>query len=250
MSKFNLTEIQGKNVIIDITRLLRDEAVYINATELAKQFNKDLSNYTRRKDFNEYIKAFNSVKSTELELIKTKEGKYGGTYIHSDLAVHFLRWLNVEFAIKCDMYIKQQIQQAHNEKIEAHAMAKANQANEEWLKVRKQSKTTRKELSDAIKSFCEYAQLQRGKPYKKDKCPYYKHITDIVYKALNISKPKGTQTPRDIYSGAMVEKIEYLEDMLINLIKEHIRQEMEYHEAMQNIKKLISYEADLMQEVA
>ena len=259
MSKFNVTEVQGKNVIIDIERLLSDEVVYINATKLALQFGKDkyrLRDFFKTKSFLEYENAISKVventhfKTDKKTLRYSIKGKYGGTYLHSDLVIVFLRWLNVEFAIECDLYIKQKIQETHNEKITLKATAEANRANNEWLEARENAKYTRKELADTIKAFCEYAELQREKPYKQDKCPYYKHITEIVYKALNIKKPKGAYTPRDIYSGAVVEKIEYLEDLLVNLLNENIRLEVEYHEAVKNIKEIINYEAELLERVA
>jgi hypothetical protein len=262
MKKFNLSTIQGKNIVIDISELISHEVIYINATELAKQFGKDrrrLNDFLKSKTFLEYENAIFKVlenshfkvrKNRTLELVKIEKGKYGGTYLHSDLVIVFLRWLNVDFAVKCDMYIKQQIQQIHNEKITANATAKANRANSEWIKTRETSTQTRNTLTDAIKTFCEYAELQRETKYKNNKCPYYIKLTSLVYKALNIKKPKGTYILRDVFSGAIVEKIEYLEDMLTNLLKSHIEQETEYHEAFKNIKDMIAYEVMLLDEVA
>ena len=258
MKNFNLTTIYGKNLILDVSELVRSETVYLNATKLALQFGKTkqrLNEFFNSKTFLEYEKAVFKVtknrdfKTDEKGLKFSIKGKYGGTYLHSDLVIVFLRWLNVEFAVMCDMFIKQQIQQAHAEKIEAHAIAKANKLNEEWIKARAEAVTTRNELTDAIKAFCEYAQIQRGEVYKKGKCPYYIKLTTLVYKSLGIKKPKGTQTPRDVFAGATVEKIEYLEDMLINLLNSHIQQETEYHEAFKSIKELIKYEALLLEEV-
>lgn len=39
------------------------------------------------------------------DLIKTKRGKTGGTWMHPKLAVVFARWLSVDFAIWCDEQI-------------------------------------------------------------------------------------------------------------------------------------------------
>ena len=41
MNKFNLSTIQGKDIVIDVSKLLSDEILYIYATKLASQFNKD-----------------------------------------------------------------------------------------------------------------------------------------------------------------------------------------------------------------
>ena len=234
----DIATIQGKDLIIDVSKLLSDEVLYINATKLAKQFGKDLSNYTRTKSYQEYIEAFKSVKITELELIKTQEGKYGGTYIHSDLIVHFLRWLDVEFAVRCDMYIKQVIQQSHNDKITAEATAKANRDNLDWLMMRTEAKATRKSLTNAIKAFCDYAEKQRGKSYPAE-CKYHVLFTKMIYKALNIKKPKGNINPRDVYAGAVVESIEHLERLVIKLIYANIKKGAEYHQAFKSIKQSV-----------
>lgn len=216
MKTIDLITIEGKNLIIDVSKLISDEVLYINATKLAKEFGKDLSNYTRTKDYQEYINAFKSVNSTvqeDLSFIRaTHGGKYSGTYIHSDLVIHFLRWLDVEFAVRCDMYIKQVIQEAHNDKIIADATAKANKLNDEWLITRKESTTTRKHLTNAIKTFCSYAEMQRGESYPAGKCKYHLLFTKLIYKSLKLEKPKGNINPRDFYCGAIVEKIEHLEN--------------------------------------
>jgi len=249
MKATDLTTIQGKNIIIDISKLLSDEVVYINATKLAKQFNKRVDNFLRLEETKEYLRVLNTSDVRELEIIKTLKGKYGGTYFHSDVVVYFLRWLNIEFAVKCDMYIKKMIQETHNDRIKANATAEANKSNSEWIEARSKATVTRNNLTDTIKTFCEYAELNRDKPYKDNRCPYYIKLTNLVYQALDIKKPKGAKNVRDVYSGAVVGMVEYLEDMLINLLKSHIQQGTEYHEAVKSIKELIMFEATLFEEV-
>ena len=79
---------------------------YFNMTHAAKQFGKDLSNFNRMVDTADYIAALgNSVISTELNIVETQVGRYGGTWAHPKLAVFFARWLDVKFAVFCDMVI-------------------------------------------------------------------------------------------------------------------------------------------------
>ena len=273
MSNFNLTTIQGKNIVIDISELVNKEVLYINATKLALQFGKSRQNlrkFLNSKAFIEYLEAYSKViqksdfiaKDKEfkvnlfdyfrngISLVKAVKGKYGGTYIHNELVIVFLRWLNVDFAVQCDMYIKQKIQQIQNDKLIANTTAEANKLNDEWLEAREKATKARNRLTDTIKSFCEYAGANRAEPYKENKCPYYIKLTNLVYKSLGIKKPKGAKSARDVFSGAVVEKINHLEGMLIKLIESNIQQETEYHEAYKSIKELINYEALLMDEVA
>lgn len=79
---------------------------YFNMTHAAKQFGKDLSNFNRMADTVDYIAALgNSVISTELNIVETQVGRCGGTWAHPKLAVFFARWLDVKFAVFCDMVI-------------------------------------------------------------------------------------------------------------------------------------------------
>lgn len=73
-------------------------------TKAAKAFGKDLSNFMRSPDALEYIEALSkTVESTEL--VEAKAGRNGGTWGHPKLAVFFARWLDVKFAVFCDMVI-------------------------------------------------------------------------------------------------------------------------------------------------
>lgn len=77
---------------------------YFNMTDAAKKFGKDLSNFTRSPETVAYLDALAiSVKSTDL--IESQRGRNGGTWAHPKLAVFFARWLDVRFAVFCDMVI-------------------------------------------------------------------------------------------------------------------------------------------------
>ena len=223
MKKYELTIVQGKNIVLDVSRLLKEEVLYINATKLAKQFGKRIDNYLRLNDTKEYIQILNTSHVSDLELVTIDRGKYGGTYLHNDLIIHFLRWLNTEFAVKCDLYIKHKIQQAHDVKIEARGMAKANSVNEPWLQMRDQGKTVHKALTDRIQEFCKYAETQRGNPYDKS-CPFYILVNDAIYTYLDVEKPIENKTPRDIFSGAVLEDIVKAESEVIELLDEIMSQ--------------------------
>jgi transcriptional antiterminator Rof (Rho-off) len=242
MKKYELSTLQGKNIVLDISELLKGEVLYVNATSLARQFGKDrrqLEKFLKTKAFIEYEKALFKViqksdfKTEEKGLKYSLKGKYGGTYLHNDLLIIFLRWLNPEFAVNCDLYIKHKIQMAHDEKVSARASISANKANAKWIEARDHGKDTRKLFTDKVKEFCEYAEEQRGKPYKL--CPYYKHITDAIYDFIRVSVPRADQSPRDVYSGDVVESIESAELEVIKLLGEII----ESNKSRKGIKPLI-----------
>lgn len=68
-----------------------------------------------------------------------------------------------------------------------------NQQSDMWLAQREQSKLIRREETDVIKQFVEYATSQGSVNAKF----YYKHITNVVYKCLGLiqyKQPKLRET--------------------------------------------------------
>ncbi|PTQ86796.1 P63C domain-containing protein [Agitococcus lubricus] len=118
---------------------------WLNATQAASRYQKKPIDWLRQRDTVEYICAlaeekgnsgflpqFNEiiylhgdsslsrVKLLELVkstgLVKIKGGSPengGGTWFHSDLAVVFARWLNIKFAVWCDLRIKEIIRASY-----------------------------------------------------------------------------------------------------------------------------------------
>ncbi len=241
MKQYELTQVQGKDIVIDISQLFNGEVLYINATKLVKQFGKTSSGlykFLNSDGFKEYENAVNRIAQKGDTLIKKNQrGKYAGTYIHSDLIIYFLRWLDVEFAVKCDMYLKHKIQEVHDESIITEATVIANKANDNWVLTREAGKETRKTLTDAIRMFCKHAEYSRGETYTDGKCPYYPLLSKLVYNVLGVKRPKGNKPLRDIFSAPIVSEIGYMEYRLIKLIDEVIDAKMEYHKAFKYVKK-------------
>lgn len=128
----------------------------------------------------------------------------------------------------------QAFKQATSNAISARIAIETNRANEAWIEARDHGKYSRKLLTDKIKEFCKYAEEQRGKPYKM--CPYYKHVTDAIYAYIRVSIPKEGQSPRDVYSGNIVESIEAAELLVIELLNKV----MNMNGSRKGIKTLIS----------
>ena len=121
MNQYELIAVQGKDIVLDISQLFQEEVLYVNVTRLAKQFGKSrnmMYQFFNSNGFNEYIEAYSNVTdNSDVKLIEKRGGRYGGTYIHSNILMPVLRYLSPEFAVKCDLYIRQKIQQCHDEKI-------------------------------------------------------------------------------------------------------------------------------------
>ncbi len=93
----------------DMTVLFQADG-FINATAIAKQFNKNPKDYLKSKRTQEYIEAVRTILLTEQnQLVIIKQGgspEEQGTWLHPKLAVDFARWLDVRFAVWCDLQIE------------------------------------------------------------------------------------------------------------------------------------------------
>lgn len=80
---------------------------WINATQVANHFGKRLDKWLATNETDEYVSSLMKYSNTPKkgDLIKTKRGNQGGTWLHPKLAVFFARWLSPDFAVWCDMQI-------------------------------------------------------------------------------------------------------------------------------------------------
>ena len=81
----------------------------VNATEMAKAFNKRPVDWLQNKQTEEFLNELSKVrKSTLADLVQvTRGGDNPGTWMHEDVALEFARWLSPSFAIWCNDHIKE-----------------------------------------------------------------------------------------------------------------------------------------------
>lgn len=90
----------------NVTFKTEDGVVYVNATEMSKQFGKRPSKWLELPSAKEFLSALQTIRKSD-SLIKTIEGKNGGTWMHEDVAIEFARWLSPAFSIWCNDKIKE-----------------------------------------------------------------------------------------------------------------------------------------------
>ena len=82
-----------------IAGIVKCDGDYICLNDLNEYFpNKRIDNWMRLDSVKELIEHLS--KSLTIEVIKTKRGKYGGTFAHNIIALDFAAWLSVEFKVK------------------------------------------------------------------------------------------------------------------------------------------------------
>lgn len=86
--------------------LFREDG-YFNMTKAAKAFGKrDARNFFANKETKEYLEALAKMTGIPVNILKqSTRGRIGGTWGHPKLAVFFARWLDVRFAVVCDLTI-------------------------------------------------------------------------------------------------------------------------------------------------
>ena len=93
----------------DITFLSANKEVMVNATEMAKTFGKQPSDWSKTKSAQDFIDSLSAVrKIVRTDLIRVLQGgNMQGTWMHEDVALEFARWLSPSFAIWCNDRIKE-----------------------------------------------------------------------------------------------------------------------------------------------
>ena len=79
---------------------------WFNATVAAERFGKRVDKWLGNQETQDYLTALQESSNTPKKgYLKTKRGNNGGTWLHPKLAIVFARWLDVRFAVWCDMQI-------------------------------------------------------------------------------------------------------------------------------------------------
>lgn len=86
----------------------------VNATEMAKSFDKRPAKWLELPSTKEFLAALTAIRKSDTALIQTNSGGInggGGTWMHEDVALEFARWLSPAFAIWCNDRIKELLTQ-------------------------------------------------------------------------------------------------------------------------------------------
>ncbi|MDX8399811.1 MAG: KilA-N domain-containing protein, partial [Gallionellaceae bacterium] len=120
-SKYEIIQLNHTTITVDQSMLSKADILYFNATEVAKQFGKDIRDFLKLEGTLEYVSCMiddsNCGVRTQLDCIKPRRGKYGGTWLHDKLALRFARWCSVPFEYLLDRWIEQRIESEHQRKL-------------------------------------------------------------------------------------------------------------------------------------
>lgn len=95
----------------NVSFIKTDYGVLVNATDMAKIFNKKPVEYLRLPSVKELVRSMvGFLHISENQIVRTLPGSPengGGTWVHEDLAIDLAKWLSVDFRMWCNAKIKE-----------------------------------------------------------------------------------------------------------------------------------------------
>jgi len=141
------------------------EDAWLNATEVADKHKRRVIDWLKNSETQNYLAALTEIlKVPKEQLLKTRRGRYGGTWMHPRLAVAFARWLDVRFGVWCDDQIFQILSGLH--------------VHYDWKKVRHEATASNKVMGQILK-------LTRQRLGKTSAPHHYSNEALLINWALN-----------------------------------------------------------------
>ena len=92
---------------------------YVNATAMCKANNKQWSKYRESDRCQIYLDALAETSEIRMfDLIESRQGQGGGTWVHPQVAVYLARWISAPFAVWMDGWFLESLQQAQPAPVE------------------------------------------------------------------------------------------------------------------------------------
>lgn len=181
------------------------DTAYLNATEIAKSFGKQVRDYLINNRTTDYINAIteyfaetgNPVTAKNQLVIIKKGGNdknAQGTWLHPKLAIDFARWLNPRFAVWCDMQI-----------------AKLLNLDENAKPSPKLTNTQAHQIQKAIKQKCQYNKL------------HYQTLYHAIYNAFGVKSYKDLLASDFDKALVFIQRFRLQDDIHHQIMLAHIQ---------------------------
>jgi len=227
-SKYEIIEVNQTEITVDVSLLSKTEEMFFNATEMARPFGKRVQHFLSLESTKEYMdEIFKSRDSTLLkqdDLIRTTRGKYGGTWLHKELAFEFAGWCSAFFRRNLHNWAEERIRKENN-----------------WKRKRLEAKTGFLPMTEAV--------LNAHDPVKHY---HFSNEADMINRiVLGMSAKKfkqqmGVTSVRDAVTAAQLAELNDLQLINTGLIKIG----MPFNERKEYLIKYHNQEMALLGEVA
>ena len=172
------------------------DGVMVNATEMARSFGKRPSKWLELPSSKEFMETLKTVRKSD-NLIKTIDGRNGGTWMHEDVALEFARWLSPKFAIWCNDRIKELLTQGgvmlttpddSPELIMARALQLANVTIEKYKQQAQLSESTIEAQQEQIKELEPLAEYTKNVLQSTETYTMTQVAKEFGYSAITFAK--------------------------------------------------------------
>ncbi len=227
-TKYEVIEVNRAEIVVDVSLLSKSEEMFFNATQMAKPFGKKPAEFLRLDSTKEYMdeifKGDDSHIKNSGNLIRTKRGKYGGTFLHNELAFEFAGWCSAIFRRNLHKWAEKRIKQ-----------------EAEWKRSRLEAKTGYLPMTEAI-----------HRHHDPVKHYHYTNEADLINRiVLGMSAKKfkeihEVEHVREAVTAAELSELDRLQRINTGLIEIG----MEFSERKEHLTKCHNHELILLGEVA
>lgn len=120
-TKYEIIEIDRTEITVDVSLLTKSEELWFNATQIAKNFGKRVQYFLNNDYTQEYIEEIlndgNPAFKNISDLVQIKKGKYGGTWLHNELAFEFAGWCSAIFRRNLHKWVEDRLKEEQSKKL-------------------------------------------------------------------------------------------------------------------------------------
>lgn len=227
-TKYEIIEVDQAEITVDVSLLSKTEEMFFNATQMAKPFGKVVRDFLRLESTKEYMAEIFKVENSPLkkyeDLVRMKKGRYGGTFLHNELAFEFAGWCSAIFRRNLHKWAEDRLKKESN-----------------FKRARLEAKTGFLPMTDAVM-----------KSHDPTMHYHYSNEADMINRiVLEMSAKKfkaemGVERVRDACTAAQLQEINRLQIINTGLIEIG----MDYKTRKEHLIKCHNHELILLGEVA
>lgn len=221
---------QAKGIKVDLIEV-KNKELLVDSNLVSKKFGM------KHKDFiNTANKVIEKIESLRGDVAPPKYYKERRTYRGNEYDVYlmtreFFSLVSMRLTGKTAFEWQVKFNQAFYEMERRLLKVETNASDIEWNASRLIGKTARRNETDAIKEFVEYATNQGSKSAKF----YYKHITNAAYKALGLMAQRNPKL-RDEMGIYELSELMLAERLAASKLKEYMKLKRDYKDIYESVK--------------
>ncbi|APM37370.1 Rha family transcriptional regulator [Clostridium kluyveri] len=209
--------------LIDLGLFTKREKVLVSSRIIAENFDKRHDQVLR--DIENIIKGLHKIEETPIRNYFIKS-----SYLHKQNNQKYPEYIMTRdgFSLLVMGFTGQKALQWKLKYIEAFNKMEAfikEKLSSEWLQTRKNGKLVRRNETDSLDELLKYAINQGSKTYEKNPDLIFTNYSRLVNTQVGIKKGQ-----REYATRKVLDTIAFIEDMILNTVREEMENGTEYHD--------------------